>query len=438
MQKRNLRMGRWLWIGCAAIIIGVPFHAFLTAWFASNFGHFDLIRLWKEFIVAILSVTSIVLVVKHPALQRDLRYSRMAQTMLLYIGFIISMAGLGVAAGTVDWHAALYGIVIDTRFVVFLLIILVAGHLAPLPIQRRRWVLIPAAIVIVFGLLQMFILPQDFLRHFGYGPQTLPSYQPVDSKPWLPRVQSTLRGPNPLGAYLVPIILSFSSLALAYKKRRTVCIVAVAAGLVVLYGSYSRSALIGLGISAVLFAYWSIKNRETQKKFMIVTVIGIVLLVCSVFALRHNDTFQNIAFHTNEKSVSASTNSVRFSALSNGVRDIAHHPLGSGVGSAGPASLRNTKGEIRIAENFYLQIGQEAGVVGLILLMTVLGGLMKVLYRKRSDVFVRAALASFVGVLFINLVSHALADDILAYILFALVGFALIRTNTKSENLSKL
>lgn len=430
MQKRNLRTGRWLWIGCAVIVALVPFHALLTAWFASNFGYFDLIRLWKEFILVILSVASLVLVVKHPALQRDLKHSRMAQAMLVYVAYIILMALLGIGAGTVSPKAAAYGIIIDIRFIVFLLVILVAGHLAPLPLRRRRWVLVPAAVVIIFGLLQIFVLSPNFLEHFGYGLRTLPAYQPVDSKPWLPRAQSSLRGPNPLGAYLIPVILSFCALGIANKKRRILCAVLGLAGIVVLLGSYSRSAAIGLALALGIFFYWSLVSRQLKKIYVGAITACLVIGCVSLMSLRNNDTFQNIVFHTNEKSAAISTNSVRSSALKNGVRDIVHHPLGSGVGSAGPASLRNQKGSVRIAENFYLQIGQEAGIIGLVLLLLVLGGIAKILYYKRSDIFVRAALASLIGVLFVNLVSHAFADDTLAYVLFAIIGFAVIRSNT--------
>ena len=33
------------------VIVLLPFHAFLTVWAASLFGHYTLFRLWKEFLV---------------------------------------------------------------------------------------------------------------------------------------------------------------------------------------------------------------------------------------------------------------------------------------------------------------------------------------------------------------------------------------------------
>ena len=33
------------------ILISLPFHEFLTTWLASNFGHIDLFRIWKEILL---------------------------------------------------------------------------------------------------------------------------------------------------------------------------------------------------------------------------------------------------------------------------------------------------------------------------------------------------------------------------------------------------
>jgi hypothetical protein len=439
MQKRNLRAGRFLWFGCAVILIGVPFHALLTAWFGAQFGYFDAIRLWKEAILLVLAGVCVYLTARHSALRRDLKKNRLAQALLAFIAFIIIVAVAGVLAGNVSPLAALYGIIIDTRAFAFLLILLIAGHLAPLPFTRRRWILIPAAIVITFGLLQMFVLPANYLTHFGYGANTLPAFQPVDNKPSLVRIQSTLRGPNPLGAYLVPIIMSFVALALVSKKRRVMASFGILAGLVVLYGSYSRSAIAGLALALWLFAYWSITNSRTKNIYLAISAGLVVMTGFIGFGLRNNDSFQNVAFHTNEKSTSAvSSNSARLSALESGVKDILHNPLGKGVGSAGPASVRNKSGSSRISENYFIQIGQEAGVVGLMLFVAILGAIGRVLYHKRSDVLIRATLASMAGLVLVNMVSHAFADDTLAYVFFAMLGYSLIRTSTKSENLDIL
>jgi O-antigen ligase len=439
MQKRNLRTGRLLWLGCAVILLGVPFHALLTAWLASHFGHFDAIRLWKEVLLALLATLAGVMLVRHPSLRRELFQHRFAQACLVFILYCVLMFVAGILARTVAWPAAVYGLIIDIRGFVFLLVMLVAAHLAPLPLNRRRWILIPALMVIGFGLLQLTVLPADVLKHVGYGPGTLPAFQAVDNKPSVPRIQSTLRGPNPLGTYLVPILLSFLAVGWANKKWRTYSMLAFVAGTIVVLGTYSRSALLGLLLGLSCFGYWSLKRSQAKRLFIISGAALLIIAGGLVWGLRNNDTFQNFVFHTNEQSTSVtSSNAQHSSALKSAISDIVHHPLGRGVGSAGPASFRNRGHEARIAENFYLQIGQETGVIGIILFLGVLGAILRALWSKRSDIQVRAVLAGFVAILSINLVSHAWADDTLVYISFALLAFVLIKTSTKSENLAKL
>ena len=63
-----------------------------------------------------------------------------------------------------------------------------------------RLVLWPAFVVIVFGLLQALVLPNDFLRHFGYGHATIMPMETINNNKAYIRVMSTLRGANALPA----------------------------------------------------------------------------------------------------------------------------------------------------------------------------------------------------------------------------------------------
>ena len=451
MQNRNLRTGQLLWYGCATILIGVSFHAFFTAWFASNFGYFDLIRIWKELILLGLVIVSIRMAIKVSDLRHYLLRNPLVKAGLAYFAVIVIMTIAGLITNNVSLPAAAYGFIIDTRFVAFLLVVMTAGYLAPLPAVSRRWILIPGLIVIIFGILQLFLLPSDFLRHFGYGKYTLPAFQPVDKKPTLPRLQSFLRGPNTLGAYMIPVVMGLIALAYTNKNRRRLAILGAVAGIIVLYGSYSRGAAVGLVVAASIFAFWSIDSPAYKRKFFWLSATLLSLSLVALVLLRNNDLFQNVVFHINEKSDSSqSSNDKRLFAIGSGAADIVRHPFGSGVGSAGPASLRNAKGEVRLAENFYLQVGQEAGIIGVLLLILLLFYIAKALYDRKSDVTTRAVLASLVGLLVVNMVVHAFADDTLAYVFFAMIGFslveykntgskeAIVKTSTKSENLAKL
>lgn len=443
MQKRNHK--RWpmtdgsvgdrlLISGIFLILILMPFHALFTTWANSGVGHFDLLRIWKEILLGIMSVVAFGIVAKDPKLRRELARDRLVKLIVLFISAVALATAGGIISGSVSNSAAAYGFIIDSRFLLFLLIILITSKRVPVPTHWLRWIVIPATIVVAFGLLQMTILPDGFLSHFGYGQHTLPAFQTVDSKPELVRLQSTMRGPNPLGAYLVPSIVLLVSLYARVKKYRFKVGLAIIGFLIVLFGSYSRSAWLGLIISLWFFIFWSINNRGGKRLFLVISSVLALASTMFVLILRDNNTLQNLVFHTNELSSSSSSNQQRAEALKSAVRDIYHQPFGGGVGSAGPASPRNTKGLARIAENFYLQIGQELGIVGLGLFIAVIFTIGHRLWRRRADILPRVFLASLIGLSVVNLTLHTWADDTLAYVFFGAVGFCLAtRNSTKSE-----
>jgi len=89
-----------------------------------------------------------------------------------------------------------------------------------------------------------------------------------------------------------------------------------------------------------------------------------------------------------------------------------------GVGTAGPASVYNPK-RIRIAEDYYIQIGQETGIVGLGLFLAINICVGYRLWERRSDALALGLFASFLGLVIVNLFSHAWADPTLAYLWWA-------------------
>ena len=148
--------------------------------------------------------------------------------------------------------------------------------------------------------------------------------------------------------------------------------------------------------------------------------------IFAVFEWHHNTRFQNIFLHTQTHSaVKATSDQGHIAGLRMGTHDLAHQPFGRGPGSAGPASVYN-KDRPRIAENYFLQIGQETGWVGLILFMLINIGVGYILWLKRQDPLALTLFASLIGLTFINLLSHAWSDDAIAYIWWGLAGIAMV------------
>src|SRR6185295_13461878 len=100
-------------------------------------------------------------------------------------------------------------------------------------------------------------------------------------------------------------------------------------------------------------------------------------------------------------------------------KSILKHPLGGGPGTAGPASYRNNH-PARIAENYFIQVGQEVGIIGLILFLAINIYVAKLLWDNRQSDLAIIALAALVGLSIVNLLSHAWSDDTLSYIYWGL------------------
>ncbi|MEJ0072844.1 MAG: hypothetical protein WDN27_02010 [Candidatus Saccharibacteria bacterium] len=105
-----------------------------------------------------------------------------------------------------------------------------------------------------------------------------------------------------------------------------------------------------------------------------------------------------------------------------------HQPLGDGPGTAGPASEYNGSHPARIAENYYVQIAQEpAGWAwALFLCIVVLVGL-ELYARVGSSPPGAHRLRQPHRLSFVNLLSHAWADDTLAYVWWGLAAIALAK-----------
>lgn len=417
----------------AVIIALMPFHAFLSIRAASLIGveYYTVVRLWKEVVLTMLSAGIIYLFVTQPRLRAAFRRERLTgligiYMLLLLIGGLVTYNLDGVSA-----KAMAYGLLLDIRYLVFFVITWTITRYDDLLVRAwKRLILIPAAVVVGFATLQYSVLPADFLKYFGYGPETIAPSATVDQKAAYQRVQSTLRGANPFGAYLVLVLSAVGALLLSTGRSARTSQLKLAVlyvlSLLALFFTFSRSAWIGAAASTGLLIWLSLRSARTRQGLVIAGCAGLLAFAAAGYGLRDNNQFQNVFFHTNEDSLAAeSSNSQRLRAMTTGLEDIVQTPLGSGTGTAGPASVYNDLGETRISENYYVQVGQEAGIVGMALFIAinVLVGLR--LWQKRQNQLALVLLVSLVGISLVNMLSHAWTDDTLAYVWWGLAGAAI-------------
>lgn len=426
MKKRRLTrqdtLQRYLLWGVCAIILLLPFHAFFTTWASTAFGHLLLLRAWKELLLVVLGVMGGILLVQNNLLRVAFFRDVVTRYAALFAVWVLAAALLL----TNDPDAAALGAAIHLRGPFFFLLAVMAVFSRPVSEQYLiKLVTYPAVGVVAFGLLQLFVLPSDFLRHFGYQKNiTIPPYFTIDEQQDKVRIISTLRGPNPLGVYLIaPILAAVSTIKIKITRNKNlvaICCLLLAA-LLVLYGSHSRSAWLGLAAGICVYG-WYIAPKKVRSILLSGAVAGVLVLGGVAYANRDTAFVQDVILHDNPtEGGEVSSNGERLNAIERTVTDIQESPVvGCGAGCAGPASMHHEDGA-KISENFFLQIIQELGVVGLVLFLLLFVSVLKKIYAIRTS-FAYAWLGVAAGVSVASLLSHAWADDTIAYVWWGIAG----------------
>lgn len=437
-NKQNLYV-RSLAAGWLLLMLLLPFHAFISTWGGSAIGPLAVWKAWKEITLAALVVVATIQLFADKDLARTLWSSWITRLIIAYGAWHVMIALL-IGNQT---EALVTGLAINLRLVTMLLVSqVVFYYVRPTNKFLTGVVLLPVAGVLTFGLLQQFVLPYDFLAHFGYrAGVTIAPFNTIDQQLSQLRIMSTLRGPNPLGAYLIlpgiMVLMLTVHAALRFIKDRTrqsgyklfVSVAMFVALLSVLYGSHARSAWLGFALSTAVYILLTVPRRW-QIRLVGAGLVGIIVCLVGVYQLRATPFVQNVILHDNPEIGPVETsNSGHLTALSNGLRDIRQQPItGCGPGCAGPASFYDPDGG-KLAENYYLQVGQEIGIVGLGIFMAIIALVGHTLYKKRSDPLALVLFVSLIGISAANLLLHVWADDTIAYVWWGLAGAVLAPTS---------
>jgi hypothetical protein len=414
------------YLGLLMVIFGgIVFHAPLSVGLGVLFPHFELlIKSWKE-ILMVLSVPLAFVIISRHHLWKKLWNDWLLQLIGVFAALHIVLIAIFYQGAA----ATAAGLAIDLRYLLFFCLVYVAVRVYPQ--YRRRFVqigIIGALIVVGFAALQLF-LPADILSHIGYGKNTIEPYLTVDKNPNYIRENSTLRGPNPLGAYGA-MILAFMTAAWVRKREWFAStkvkvgagVLAVCAAISV-WVSYSRSALIAaiIGVAVVLFVS---VMRKISLKAWVITFAVIFVVAGGLFAAKGTSFVSNVILHENPNGGSSvSSNEGHASSLANGVSQMVHQPLGQGVGSTGSASLFS--GSPEIIENQYLFVAHETGWLGLILFSVISILVLARSWRRRSDWLALGVFASGIGMLFIGLLLPVWVDDTVSIVWWGLAAIAL-------------
>lgn len=413
---------------------GIVLQGPISVGFGTLWPNYDLlIKSWKEILMLIDGV--IVLFLLHKTKQ----FKILCDPIVIAIGLYATLHLLLVLFMNNGFKPSLAGLAIDLRYVFFFVLTYLGLRLYPG--YRKTFIKVGiagAVVVLVFAILQVFVLPIDVLKYIGYNIHTISPYLTVDQNPNFIRINSTLRGPNPLGAYAL-IILALTIAAISkykVKKEKWIKILSgilLFGGIVALWFSYSRSALIGMILAVAVILLIEIYPRLSRQKKLLGLGVAIFTVFISAIVLVNNPTFiSNVLLHENpDGGSSINSNEGHISSLQSGLAKFVQQPLGSGIGSTGSASLYTDNPTI--IENQYLLISHEAGWLGLLLFMFIFLSINVRLWKSRKDWLSLGLLASGVGLSFIGLLLPVWVDDTVSIVWWGLAAIVLSMISKNKE-----
>jgi hypothetical protein len=402
---------------------GIVLQGPISVGLGSLWPHYILIiKAWAEVGMVIASILLLVLLYKKGQLKllKD-------PLMLLAIAYVL----IHLILLAIFWQgkkASVSGLIIDLRYVVFFGLTYITIKLYPL--YRSLFIKIGIAgalVMVIFSILQVTILPADILKYIGYNNSTIVPYLTVDQNHSYIRINSTLRGPNPVGAYtLIVLTLLIAALyrkAVVPKKTRIVMAILAVGGVIALWASYSRSALLAAILSALIVVL-TVSYKRIAPRIWVGALTAIIVVILAVFTIGGSTFVSNIFLHDNPNGGSATkSDQGHLSSLSDGAKLVIRQPLGAGVGSTGSASLY-TKSPL-VIENQYLFIAHEAGWIGLIAFMVLFVWILKKLWRRKKDWLAIGVFASGIGLALIGLLLPVWVDDTVSIVWWGLAGIAL-------------
>jgi len=409
----------------------MPFHIFLSQWLSTYTGGLEAWKVAKDIVLFLFAMFTICLVwLKGEGKQNK------AFNLLVFatVGYAVMHLLVLAAHPGIYSRSAEIGLIYNMRVPLFA--ILGFGSVLLLPkfvfSSVIKVILCISTIVAVLGLLQ-YVLPADMLTHFGYGiDRGARAAFYIDNNTSLPiRIMATLREPNALGAYLILPATALVALVMRAKERepRIKFGSLLAVHLVAIFLTQSRSALLGIVLSIMLLCWWQYNAwlMIQLKRFWPLLAVLVVAVGIAGFSVRNTSFFQSYIIHGDKNEATADLDSNDYHALfvRRGLEGIHQEPLGHGPGTAGLASIQNPKGSF-LTENYYIQVGYEIGIVGLLLFVMINALVYVLLWMRRKDnPWVFVLLASFWAYVVTNMLLHTWSSEAVAAQWWILSGMAI-------------
>lgn len=446
------------------LIALLPFHAFAVTVgtkLIAGPGHAPLTALsvWKEILLLVILSLSLIEAVR---LKMENGKWKITDLRIDLIDLLIVL--LGVLALTVSYFQSsifnlqfLYGFKYDFTPLIAFLILRRVPWSEQFAAHVKTVLLSVGAIVSAYAIISLW-LPQSVFTMLGYsdlhslyvshGP--LAAFQQIEGLP-IHRAQSTFSGPNQFGLWLL-LPLGFIIVSVFNKQLSAFSFQLLGVLIVIsIFLSMSRAAVLSAGVMIAVFL-------ASQRPFRRCVPLALSLLCITIVLL--------FAIHTYAPGILLRATSTRghIARPLEAVRLIAAHPFGRGLGTAGPASNRTSDtcvylpggsdiswAEDRpelcvfvddvqmqpeapcscplLPENWYLQIGIEMGVLGLVLYLLLILLVLQELRITHHEL--QSTYLAFLGISIAALFLHAWEDSAVAYSVWILVASTLTSPRAK-------
>jgi O-antigen ligase len=199
--------------------------------------------------------------------------------------------------------------------------------------------------------------------------------------------------------------------------------------------TYSRSALAASLLAVALVAWWHYRTWVAQvlRRFWPLAIALVLLVGVVGYSQRHNQSLSGVVTHTtDEQTGQYDSNQLHLIFVKRGLHGIAQNPWGHGPGTAGLASIQNPSGSF-LTENYYVQVGYEVGVLGLLTFVALNVVVWVQLWRKRSNTLASALLAAGVAYVVMNMLLHTWSNEAVACQWWLLAGMSLADAATSKK-----
>ncbi len=451
-----------------ALLVVLPFHALLmtvSTRLLAGPGHQPLrmLALWKEGVLGLILLLALAEIFR--TCMEELRSKnyevRIDAVDFLILAFIALSVIVSFGVNAVPLKQFLYGVKYDLVPLIAFLILRRVPWSDAWWSQVRSLLMIAGGLIVAYGLLTLF-LPQALFTWLGYsdmhslyfadGP--IAAFQNLMGSSWR-RMQSVMSGPNQLGIWLL-IPWGCVIAEGAIERKFAGLWVYGFAGLLLLglLLTFSRAAWIGAFVMFIVALWQShalLKARFSARttKHAAVGAMSIAIVVIIVVSV----TFPQVILRLG-------SSREHLQRPLQAVHTIIQHPLGLGLGSAGPVSNLTSDTCVYLEEgsdsswakarpdlcvfvgkqqtqpahacncpvlpeNWYLQIGIELGIVGFIVYLMLVFLFLRKLHPPHSPL---PTFLIFLGICVAGLFLHAFEDSAVAYTMWVMLAASIART----------